>query len=216
MKVTDEMIDAAVGTFGGQGTKVITRGTIRHALVMALANIPEPVLGPFVLAEYEQGHVGALRAVMAENVAGGSIKVVLNAIDRACKTLAAPVPAGGEWSADDYAAAERAIEQRDRKYSVHASARAALDAVKHRLAVPAIEPLSDELRILAQHVERYVSSDTARTVAAELLRRCPKPAPKQRTAEELAAELLNLCHKPGPSFQHVLDEIVALAKKGEK
>jgi hypothetical protein len=55
------------------------------------------------------------------------------------RTLAAPAVAGGEWTEADYKAAREA-HQLARRGSFSDGVEAALDAVKHRLATPVIEP----------------------------------------------------------------------------
>jgi len=138
MKVTDDMINNACRAYNERAFSNSSPAGIRAALGAALADVPEPVPGPFVLTDYEKKIVSNWRH---ENTA---TDVLCAAIDRAVRTLG-PAPAP-------------------------------------------VEPLKE--RSNAEWVMKLHHADSGEyRVAAELLRRCPAPAQKQKTAAELISFL---------------------------
>lgn len=116
---------------------------VASALTAALAPYEAP---PFVLSEmgrtaHERARLDLLQCRLHN-------EAITADFDRAIKTLgvAQAAPVAGEWTEADYEAAEQGIVlQMEESFLVKEAARAALDAVAHRLATPADEALEDAL-----------------------------------------------------------------------
>ncbi len=122
---------------------------VRRGVAKALAGIATP----FVLTPKEQAARDFFNNPKAPPE---SLSVaIVAAIDRAVRTLGAQ--AGGEWIEADYLTAEAALDHERRRgvkteKSCHA-AKVALDAVKHRITGPAVDPLADADASLLNRME---------------------------------------------------------------
>lgn len=136
--------------------------------------------------------------------------------------LAAAAQAGGEWTEAERESASVALfTLRTAKEAwTAASARslsdAALDAVKHKLAAPAIEPLSEGEESVLAYVEKYDAPKDAHVngLVLAMRKRFPKPAPKPQTPDDLERIIRNTARlgSDSPEFNEALSKLVTLAE----
>lgn len=221
----------------------------------ALADVPEPMQGPFVLSDNERTDLATWRtwalstyphakplvdivdrAVRTLAAPGpfvlsdddrkaisnarrfGAARKLLPIIDRAVRTLEAPAvaPAPEEYSEEQVQAALRAWFADPDSIDKNGDMRAALAAAGVR-ALAAPDPLSEELRAEAEEMALWNSEHSQ--VAAELLRRCPKPKPARKTPKELGDfiyEQGGFDDDTATAASRALAELVRRAEENEK